>query len=303
MIRHLLAIGIDYRNSVNRLGGCIADSETWRSVFGPICDGGFLMLQEQNATKRRMVEAIKGIAQACPIGSDHEFIITFSGHGTFKHGAQGEADGRDEALCCYDYQQNGLLWDNEIALLLQGSQGLFVTDCCHSGTMTRAFIADSPDATRPRFIPFADICEGLAHCEVCKLTEGADGNRTAARSIRDASGAIPGVIHLAGCLDNEYSYDASFGGKPNGAMTYFAAESYRQLPEGSVYQQWIDLIQRRLPDRAGRFPQHPQITATEEDLRRVVPGKELPAPPVVAPSAETFEAITSAGRKIRGTIG
>lgn len=302
MIRHGLKIGIDYRNSVNRLGGCIADSESWRNLFGPICKGGLLTLQEQNATKRNMVDAIRGIAAVCPRGSDHEFIITFSGHGTFKHGATGEADGRDEALCCYDYQQNGLLWDNEIATLLEGSQGLFITDCCHSATLTRSFIADSPDAVRPRFIPFDQICEGLAQCEVNKLCQGADGNRAQARSIRDASGAIPGVVHLAGCLDNEFSYDTAKGG----ALTINAIDTYhRELGEGMYFQHWFDLIKRRLPDRAGRFPQHPQMTATAEDMRRVVPGKELAeVAPVVMPAAvETFESVTSAGRKIRGTIG
>jgi len=300
MIRHGLKIGIDYRGTANRLAGCIADSESWRGLFDPICNGGLLKLQEQSATKRNMVEAIKAITAVCPQGSDHEFIITFSGHGTYRHGATGEADGRDEAICCFDFQQGGLLWDNEIALLLQGSQGLFITDCCHSATLTRTFVADSPDAIRPRFIPFDQITEGLMQCEICKLTEGADNNRAQARSIRDASGAIPGIVHLAGCLDNEFSYDANFGGKPNGAMTYFAIESYRQLPQGANYQQWIDLIQRKLPKP--QYPQNPQMTATADDLRRALPGKEL-APVVASPSVETFEAVTSTGRKIRGTIG
>lgn len=305
MIRHGLTIGIDYRNTANRLAGCIADSESWKGLFGSICNGGLLTLQEQNATKQNIVQAIQGIAAACPRGSDHSFIITYSGHGTFRQGGGiDEDDGRDEAIVCYDFQQNGLLWDNEIATLLAGSQGLFITDCCHSRTLTRAFVADSPEQISPRYIPFDQITEGMLACEVNKLCAGADSNRAEARGIRDESGAIPGVIHLAGCLDSEYSYDASFGGKPNGAMTYFAIESYRQLSEGANYQQWIDLICRKLPTRS--YPQHPQMTATDEDFRRVLPGKEVPvvAPTLPAPgAAQTLSGTLDDGRKFKVVIG
>lgn len=290
MIVHGLHIGIDYRNTASRLGGCIADAESWRSLFLPVCNGGSLPIHEQNATKRNVVEAIRGMVSVCPSGSDRLGVITFSGHGTFRRGNdQDEADGNDEALCCFDFQQGGLLWDNEIATLLAGAQLLFITDCCHSHTLTRTFIVDAPIPV-PRFIPFDQICEGLAQCEINKIVAPAHENRAKARSIRAANdGSIPGIWHLAGCLDNEYSYDANFGGKPNGAMTYYAIDAYRQLPKGANYQQWIDLLQKKLPDAMGRYPQHPQLTATAEDLRRVILGKEIeqpePPPPAVGPGS------------------
>jgi hypothetical protein len=140
------------------------------------------------------------------------------------------------------------------------------------------------DRPSPRYIPFDQICEGLAQCEINKIVAPAHEHRAKARSIREANdGAIPGVCHLAGCLDSEFSYDASFNGKPNGAMTHFAIEAYKQLPPGSTYQQWIDLLQTKLPDRLGRYPQHPQLTATAAELRRVIVGKEIakPEPPPV----------------------
>jgi hypothetical protein len=283
-----LHIGIDYRNTASRLGGCIADAESWRDLFLPICNGGSLRIHEQNATKRNVVEAIKGLVSVCPIGSDRLGVITYSGHGTFRRGNdQSEVDGNDEAICCFDFQQGGLLWDNELATLLNGGQLLFITDCCHSHTLTRAMpvVVDSSLAPpSPRYIPFDQICEGLAQCEINKIVAPAHEHRAKARSIREANdGAIPGVCHLAGCLDSEFSYDASFNGKPNGAMTHFAIEAYKQLPPGSTYQQWIDLLQTKLPDRLGRYPQHPQLTATAAELRRVIVGKEIakPEPPPV----------------------
>jgi hypothetical protein len=282
MIRHLLTIGIDYRGTTAALRGCIADMNAWYGLFAPICSGGKIRLEEQNATKQRMAENISAIAKQCPRGSDHEFIITCSLHGTQRDtNDRQEIDGKDESLCCYDYQRGGLLWDNEIATMLSNSQGLFITDCCHSHTMLRTVVVDSPELSAPRFIPFDQICEGLLQCDINKLCEGADCNRAKARSVRDASGAIPGVIHLAGCLDNEFSYDTPQGG----ALTINAIDVYRrELANGASYETWGARIKRRFPTR--QWPQNPQLTATVEDLRRVVAGKEVgpqtPQPPASA---------------------
>lgn len=292
-MRHpLLTIGIDYRGKSSPLSGCIRDAGLWRDLFAPISSGK-LQLTESQATKSAVVSALKAIAKECSPGSDSFGIVTFSGHGTFRTGSQdaGEIDGRDEAICCYDYDRGGLLWDNEIATILAGSQLLFITDCCHSGTMTRTFIADSEDETRPRYIPFDQICEGMLPCEVNKICEGADQCRPLARHLRDASGALPGVIHLAGCEDDQYSYDTSQGG----AMTLAAIASYKSLPEGAVHQQWIDLIKTKLPTR--QFPQNPRMTATAQDFRRVLPGKEPPSA-AEQPIASTGDGVLTLGGKV-----
>lgn len=294
----LLNIGIDYRGKSAPLSGCIKDAGLWRDLFLPIASGK-LMLTESQATKAAMVSAIRAIAKECPRGGEAFGIVTFSGHGTFRQGSQdaGEIDGRDEAICCYDYDRGGLLWDNEIATILGGSQMLLITDCCHSHTLTRTVVVDSPDESRPRFIPFDSITAGMLPCEIHKICEGADQCRPLARQLRDASGAIPGIVHLAGCKDDEYSYDTAQGG----AMTVAATGGYRTLSIGSSHQQWIDLIQSKLPTR--QFPQHPQMTATAEDLARVLPGKEPPlSPPIQDATGETFEGKTSSGRVIRGVI-
>lgn len=271
---HGLFLASDYVGTQSRLTGCIADSNNWHDTFAPVL-ASKIKLQGRNAIKRNVVEAMRGIAAQCKRGSNDYYLITFSGHGTFKTGSQTESDGRDEAICCDDFLHGGLLWDNEIAEILAGSQGTFVTDCCHSGTMIRT-VVDLPLEISPRFVPFEQICEGLMQCEVNKICEPANRARAIASSVRDASGAIPGVIHLAGCLDNEYSYDTPQGG----AMTLAALSIYRTLQTGATHRYWIESIQRKLP--TAQFPQHPVMTATDDDLERVVPGRgEIVAPPPV----------------------
>lgn len=294
----IFAANYAWPGSQNRLAGCLADAASWAGRKPPLAEIAtpgeaclsLGLLLEEKATKANVVDALKAIAAKCPKGGSDHFFIQYSGHGTQVPNRDGtEADGYDEAICCYDFQRGGLLFDNELCSLLSGAQGLIVTDCCHSQTMLRAMplVVDSPiELPTKRAVPFADVIEGWAPCQVTQVIELARAHRAIAREIRDESGAIPGIVHLSGCRDEEVSYDATINGHPTGALTYFALEAYRQLPAGATYQQWIDLIQKKLPDSMRRYVQHPQMTATADDLRRVLPGKELAVSPALPAQGE-----------------
>lgn len=282
MIYHYLGFASDYIGTQNRLSGCIKDSNNWAATFRPFCQGGFLLLQGPQATRSRVLEALRGIAAQCPAGSEHSYVIAYSGHGTQNQRSNdpNEIDGLDEAICCDDFLQGGLIWDNELASILAGSQGFFATDCCHSGTMMRA-VVDSPEVLPvTRAVPWEVITSGLLPCEIQKLCQPAREAEAKARAALDASGALPGVVHLAGCLDNEFSYDTAQGG----AMTIAALKTFAGLFEEATFSDWGAAIERLLPTR--QFPQHPFMDAIKADLARVVPGKEKPAPipqPPIAP--------------------
>ena len=279
MIYHYLGFASDYIGTQNRLSGCIKDSNAQAATFTPFCSGGRLILQGPQATRSRVLEALRGIAAQCPAGSDHRHVIWFSGHGTQNQRSNdpGEVDGKDEAICCDDFLQGGLIWDNELAAILAGSQGFFGTDCCHSGTMMRA-IVDSPDLPPvTRAVPWGVITSGLLPCEIKKLCQPAREAEAKARAALDASGALPCVVHLAGCLDNEFSYDTAQGG----AMTITALKTFAGLFEEATFSDWGAAIERLLPTR--QYPQHPFMDATASDLQRVVPGKAKTPPPAAQP--------------------
>ena len=68
---------------------------------------------------------------------------------------------------------------------------------------------------------------------------------------------------LSGCKDVEFSYDADFGGRPNGAMTRAAIEELKKNP--ATPQDWFNGIRKRLPSQ--QYPQTPQLfggTQSEE---------------------------------------
>jgi hypothetical protein len=62
---------------------------------------------------------------------------------------------------------------------------------------------------------------------------------------------------LAGCQDTEYSYDAYFQGRPNGAFTFVAIRALAKLPGKATYRDWFAAIRKVLPSQ--QYPQTPNL--------------------------------------------
>ena len=69
---------------------------------------------------------------------------------------------------------------------------------------------------------------------------------------------------LAACRDTEYSFDATFSGRPNGAFTYVALTTLAQLAPGASYRDWLRAIRAQLPSQ--NYPQTPALQATQAQL-------------------------------------
>jgi metacaspase-1 len=80
----------------------------------------------------------------------------------------------------------------------------------------------------------------------------------AKRSYRRASppGRYASLL-MAGCQDTEFSYDAYFNDRPNGAFTYVALRALKTLPATATYSRWHQLIRRSLP--SSQYPQSPNL--------------------------------------------
>ena len=63
---------------------------------------------------------------------------------------------------------------------------------------------------------------------------------------------------LTGCSDSEYSYDAEFNGRPNGAMTALALRVIQQNPQ-ATYREFHTTLRTLLP--SAEYPQSPQLEA------------------------------------------
>ena len=125
---------------------------------------------------------------------------------------------------------------------------LLISDSCHSGSVTRGNEDDlDPSLPRARFLPPAAWMGDALPTELVARPRGLFGGLS----------RTGGDLLLAGCRDTEYSWDTRFGGRPNGAFTYYAQKTFRQLPSDASYQQWFSAIGQYLPST--RLPQTPQI--------------------------------------------
>jgi metacaspase-1 len=192
----------------------------------------------------------KLVGDAAP-GDD--IVITYSGHGTWVRDDNGdEPDGRDEALCPWDIAERGPLLDDELYDILsdraRGVRVVMISDSCHSGSVARFAPSTRHDADKVKFLPpsvFLAPDEAARAAKLPRITAGRPRHA---------------ALLMAGCADIEFSYDAHFGGRPNGAFTYFALKALTELPDGATYRDWSARIAESLPSQD--YPQTPALSGS-----------------------------------------
>jgi metacaspase-1 len=253
-----LCIGINnYPGTDSDLSGCINDVNDWAKVF---TQHGFTVkkLTDKDATKKNILGGIKSMIDAAEKGDS--VLLQYSGHGTYVPDKNGdETDGTDECLCPYDLYTNGPITDDELSDLFtakkNGVKLVFFSDSCHSGTVSRFAPISTPPTTngakaparKVRFLPPANF---LSAKDINKLG-----------SLRTFRTATPpgryGSLLISGCQDVEYSYDAWFNNRPNGAFTFVALATLAKLKAGATYQDWFKAIRKVLPSQ--QYPQSPNF--------------------------------------------
>jgi hypothetical protein len=258
MVKRALCIGInDYPGTDSDLEGCVNDCNDWASVLEKRGFSVRLMLNSA-ATGKAMRKAIQTLVSTAR--TSDTTVIQYSGHGSFVPDVDGdEPDGTDECLCPYDVKSQGPITDDELFELLRpqapGVKVVMISDSCHSGTVARfapiltppTIVGNDAPQRKVRFLPPSLY---LPRREVAKL-----GARRALRS-----SSPPGryaALLLAGCRDTEYSYDAYFRGRPNGAFSFVALQALKKMPAGATYSDWYKMIRRMLPSR--QYPQTPNL--------------------------------------------
>jgi uncharacterized caspase-like protein len=174
-LRAALCVGIDDYVSPYELSGCARDAKAWAAA---LADLGFEVttLTNHRATRTAILDGLAGLVGRAANGDS--IVFQFAGHGTQVDDLDGdERDGKDEALCPFDWGEGALIIDDDLrAVLAQLPRGVTCScfiDCCHSGTITR-LVRRAPGtkvvARRPRFLFAACQAEEVAH----ETDEGGD---------------------------------------------------------------------------------------------------------------------------------
>ena len=252
MANRALCVGInDYPGTNSDLSGCVNDAHDWADELrsrGYEVD----ILQDAQATRQHMVDALTALVSGATTGDS--LVFTFSGHGSWLPDDSGdEPDGRDEMLCPHDISEEQYLMDDDLAEIFarkpQDARLYFISDSCHSGSVAK-FAAD-PLASRARLPkirllpPLEFVKDEILRAQI----------PLAMRAPSSSRGEKWPALLLSGCKDVEFSYDADFGGRPNGAMTRAALEALEQNPP--TPQDWFRAIRQKLPSQM--YPQTPQL--------------------------------------------
>lgn len=252
MAKRALCVGInDYPGTNSDLSGCVNDANDW---VQELKTRGYQVasLLDKQATRQAMVDGLTKLLTGAAAGDS--LVFTFSGHGSWLPDDSGdEPDGRDEMLCPYDIVDQQYLMDDDLANIFKQKPKdvhlYFISDSCHSGSVAK--FASDPLASVNR-MPKIRLLPPL---EFVKDEEMRERIPLATRAPSSSRGEVYPALLLSGCKDVEFSYDADFGGRSNGAMTRAALDALKQNP--STPQEWYKAIRKRLPSQT--YPQSPQL--------------------------------------------
>jgi len=271
MANKALCVGInDYPIEGADLMGCVNDASAWAGLLMDRYDfarRNVKMLTDSRATKAAIVGGIDWLLTDVQAGD--VLVFTNSSHGSYIPDKEDdEPDGYDETMCPYD-SRDAQLTDDELRVFLaevpDGVHLTLISDSCHSGSVTRAFLNEVlpgvrfGDQRRVRFL-------NPALLRRTRLL--VDPRRTKPRGRFGFPQSGMRHVLLSGCRDDEYSFDARIGGRYHGAMTYHAVKAikaarYRITPAALVRE-----LNRTLPD-AG-YDQHPQLSGPVAGKRRLL---------------------------------
>lgn len=242
--RYALCVGNNYPGTNAELYGCVNDATDWSEL---LLSQGYDVTMRLEATLNDTISCLMDMVEKAGFGD--RIVFTYSGHGTWLPDRDGdEADGRDEALVMSDYLRGGLMLDDTIQNIFskvkRGVGTLLISDSCHSGTVSR-FAALSPDRRKPRFMSPVGLIAGMTD------------ERAVALEQAPANTSRPTASLISGCGDMEYSYDATFNGRSNGALTRTAIDAFTP---GISLNAWFKKIRATLPNDF--YPQTPELTST-----------------------------------------
>lgn len=293
-----LFIGINYVGSKAELRGCINDVKNIKKFvvdhykFPEDAEHMKTLVDDDASnmpTKDNMIAAFKWLVEGAKSGDS--LFLHYSGHG----GSQADddsddTDGKDETLIPVDYEQNGVIVDEDlhgilVAGLPQGVRLTIITDCCHSGSIldlpytygvdnnmevvetdNRKAVLDA--AMKAGIALFKGNKQEALQAGISAITlhfkkpgggragGGGGGGDASSQQIKLRS-SVADVIQFSGCRDDQTSADASIEGSATGAMSWSFMEAFEQHGMDQSYVQLLGNIRTLL---SGKYSQVPQMS-------------------------------------------
>jgi hypothetical protein len=246
------------------LRGCVNDVQNMKGVlvdlFG-FSEDDIEVLTDAGATKAAIQDALETLVGGASAGD--VLYFHFSGHGSNVPDQDGdEADERDEIFCPTDLDWEDPLrddWMREILDRLPDAVNLtFVSDCCHSGTITRA-IGPPDERVKERYLPDPrDLRAAESRRALTGVTRSARRELVVAANGGDDIEEVDlNEILITGCRADQTSADAFIDGDFHGALTHSLAAALRDADGDITYRDLHAAVVELL--HQGGYSQVPQL--------------------------------------------
>lgn len=266
--RRALTIGID-KYETQPLSGCVADARSAAAVLKGL---GFDVqtLCDEAATRQGIATAIDRLLAESRPGDT--VVVHYAGHGTqLPDLNRDEGDGFDEAWVPHDYLSGEFFIDDDQGELFDryraaGVELVLFTDCCHSGTNTRAAFTRLAPQVRANSRYLRPPPEAVRRFRE-KRGGGARAEAPAAPPPSPPpADALGWEIHFAACQDTQSAYEHDGHGDFTRALTEVLADA---ATRGASYD---DLAAKLAVRFAGNVLQAPNFRALAEARTRPVFG-------------------------------
>jgi hypothetical protein len=240
------------------LSGCVNDVTDMAHKLVTECgvkEENIRLLNDARATTSAIIERCNWLTQVSP-GDD--VFFHYSGHGAQvpTRNDASEIDNLSEVICPvdFDWSPERMITDKQFVEIFKkipvGAKFYWFSDSCHSGDLDKMIPRhNSPKILGIRRFPIpADIGWRQRIAKKKNLSRAMVGN-------------ILDVGFVSGCQSNQTSSDAEFGGRPNGALTYFLLKHLNMSePLSAVTAKVVQNL-----DAAG-FDQIPTCSGARKDL-------------------------------------
>jgi len=181
-MKKALLIGIDYLNNNElKLYGCLNDIMGIANMLIDAFDydkKNVIMLRDDSRNEKNIPNKeniIRELHNVVDTEEDDEIWIHFSGHGTYQDDENyDEKDFYDEIIIPVDYQENGVIKDEELLRIIKKSKckTMITFDCCNSGS-----ICDLPwrfEYLNENFYKYKENDNELVNKNICMITSCRD---------------------------------------------------------------------------------------------------------------------------------
>jgi len=291
MIKALL-VGINKYGHGHDLQGCVNDVTIMRDILihrYKVPASNVRMLVDHRATATAIKERLNWLVTTAT--DKDTLLFWYSGHGSqipnqpYTAGNDYEPDRLDEILCPVDLDWwRRVVRDDDINKVLYQVRHrmVLILDCCHSGSAARSlsspvtprYIEPPPDVIS-RFGSQVDMTRvsGIAPPKVT-TTSGDDLLAALFDNVEPGGNIIsedkyirhhlvkpntlpPNVVVITGCKDKQYSADAFFGNRYQGALSFMIQKALLQADCNITYRDLHETVVALL--KRYQFSQDPQL--------------------------------------------